>query len=171
MKKNRQKLVFDRPVGFIVIVALIAGTIGFVGMNKLASSKKSSRVVACDAKECVNLRDGLAVPDTINVPVGSFVQFNSADGKKYNLAIKNEKGSLAYDHGGGADNHEEGDIHAEESHHDADSSAFKSGDFKDDEAWRVQFKEKGTYIFTDAYNPKISILVVVYQPGGTYKIN
>ena len=95
---------------------------------------------------CVALYEDKALPSTIAVTVGSYVQFNSADGKSHNLSIG--QGGLEHEHTG----------------------KFYSGEFKADEAWRVQFKEEGSFYFHDHFNPKISILVVVYTQNKQYKV-
>lgn len=144
--KNRNLLVIG--------AAVIAGSLGFLAMNSYAKSKdKQSSVSSCEVTECVSLSAGKASPDTLAVPVGSFIQFNSADGKKYSL-------TLGEPHDAG----QHGTSHA------AGDSAFSSGEFGEGEAWRVQFKDRGTYVFTDKLNPNLNMLVVVYQPGGDYKI-
>ena len=61
----------------------------------------------------------------------------------------------------------EGDEGGEEHVHEG---KFSSGEFKADEAWRVQFNDAGTFFFHDHLNPKLNILVVVYTPGANYKI-
>lgn len=159
-----------RPLVLITASALVGLGLGFLIFNTFAKPESTSTqtVASCEVTECISLRNGKASPSEINVPIGSFVQFNSSDGKKYNLSLNKEKGSLAYDHGGGTVPHTDGDEHAEKN--DPALDTFKSGDFSNDEAWRVQFKNKGTFIFKDAYNPSIDILVVVYQPGDTTKI-
>jgi|GEM_PF-5940792 len=149
-----KRKLLQRPVLFISAVALIAGMVGFAGVLAMTSTKRQVSEVTlnseepsrCEVTECVALKDKVAVPDTLTVPVGSTVQFNSADGKKHSLSL-----------GEGGEEH----VH---------TGPFSSGDFDSDEAWRVQFNDKGTYIFHDHYSPEISVLVVVYEPGGDYRI-
>ncbi len=129
---------------FIIIVAVVVCIISFAVAFSVSRSKNSSQA-RCEGT-CVALRENKADPDTISVKVGTYVQFNSADGKTHNLSL-----------GGGGKEH---------SH----KGKFSSGDFKGDEAWRVQFKEEGSFLFHDHFNPKINVLVVVYTPGKEYKI-
>lgn len=167
MKSILKRLQHNLPL-FIGVVAVIAGGIGFFGIQALTGKTSDSKITAvakstCEVAACVDLMDGTTGLETLTVTTGSFVQFNSKDGKKYNLGIAQEKGSLKFDHADGeaSHSHTEGDGHP-------DISGFNSGDFSGDEAWRVQFKEDGTFIFKDAYNQEISILVVVYTPGKDY---
>ncbi len=50
------------------------------------------------------------------------------------------------------------------------TGTYISGDFKADEAWKVQFKEAGTFDFHDHYRPELHVTVVVYKSGGDHKI-
>jgi plastocyanin len=108
--------------------------------NNETSSKNSCAGV------CVNLLQNEASPNTLAVTNGSYVQFNSADGKTHSLSI-----------GGGGDEHNH-------------KGKFSSGEFKADEAWKVQFTEDGTYTFHDHFNPKINVVVVVYTAGKQYEV-
>ncbi|PLS81799.1 hypothetical protein CYG49_01500 [Candidatus Saccharibacteria bacterium] len=121
-------------VGFGVTYGLSAGASNFVNGNE-----------SCNGT-CIALKGEGAHPTTIAVPVGSFVQFNSADGKSHSLSL-----------GGGGEEHS----------HTGD---FSSGTFGADEAWRVQFKDEGTFKFHDHLNPKINVLIIVYTPGKDYKV-
>lgn len=101
---------------------------------------------SCDGT-CVALAENGAEPDIITVTTGSFVQFNSADGKKYSIALE----------------------HAAAQHDD--DSEFHSGEFGKGEAYRVQFKKDGSYVFRDEFNPKIRVTVIAYTEGKDYKID
>lgn len=154
--KQRYLKFLAKPAVLIATVAVIAGVGGFLVMLNVASSKKNSTAsTLCEATACVNLLQQGADPLSISVPIGSFVQFNSSDGSKYSLGL-------------GA-NHSVTNSGAQHDMHAA-SGAFSSGDFGEGEAWRVQFKDRGTYLFTDKYNEKVTVLVVAYEPGGDYKI-
>ena len=139
----------------LLLIALIFGVVGFAGAFTLANGKQkdggnhsrvSDTVHSADKKTTantdlhVNLKSDRAVPDTLTVPVGKTVQFNSKDGKKHNLSL-----------GLGGEEHE----HA---------GPFHSGEFGADEAWRATFTKAGTYSFHDHNNPKINILIVAYIP-------
>lgn len=149
MKKILKQLQHNLPL-FIGVVAVIAGGIGFFGVQALTGPKSSVSPVktSCDVT-CVDLYSDKASPDTLTITVGSTVQFNSKDSKPHALYIgKTEDG------------------HAHSAH--AGDENFSSGVFEGDEAWRVQFKDQGSYIFKDEKNPKVEILVVVYTPGKDY---
>lgn len=141
--KKFKKAVTNNRITFIAIVAIVTALLTF-GITFALSGKDNSQT---DCKgTCVALRENKADPDTIAVKAGSFVQFNSANGETHSLSVG--KGGEEHSHSG----------------------SFSSGDFKSDEAWRVQFKKEGTYLFHDHYNPKINVLVVVYTPGKEYKV-
>ncbi len=131
----------------VVATLLLSAILGF-GLSYGLSARSSN--ITYGNKSCVGtciaLKKEGASPTTIAVPVGSFVQFNSADGKSHSLSL-----------GGGGEEH---------SH----MGQFSSGTFTADEAWRVQFKDEGTFKFHDHFNPKINVLIVVYTPGKDYKI-
>lgn len=132
----------------LVMVALLLSTImGFALVYALSGRTTGNDAVAksCDGT-CIALEKDGAEPATIAVLVGSFVQFNSADGKSHSLSL-----------GGGGDEH---------SH----TGQFSSGTFKADEAWRVQFKDEGTFKFHDHFNPNINVLIIVYTPGKDYRV-
>ena len=133
----------------LVLAALFLSTIlgfglvyGMSGRNSDAATAKSD---SCDGT-CIALEKEAANPSSVAVPVGDYVQFNSADGNSHSLS-----------QGGGGEEH---------SH----SGQFTSGTFGADEAWRVQFNDEGTFKFHDHLNPKINVIVVVYTPGKDYKI-
>ncbi len=130
------------------VAVVVAALIGFGVVFSLSQKDtSSSQAQAQECKDtCVELHEDKATPDTITVTVGSYVQFNSADGKSHSLSL-----------GNGGEEH---------SH----TGKFSSGEFKADEGWRVQFNEEGSFVFHDHLNPKISILVVVYTPGKDYKV-
>lgn len=131
---------------FMPVVALIAAIISFSGMQALASG--TSQVTCEDIEEtCVSLISNRISPDELAIKVGSYVHFNTEDGKKHSISI-----------GDGIDDHK---AHGTNQSHDH-TDEFSSGDFGKGEAWRVQFKQKGTYKLHDHYNPEQRILVVVY---------
>lgn len=129
---------FIRFIGFGAMAVAISLT-GFMLVSGHGHEHASAdHVGKCNAV-CVYLEDK-AEPDTLTVKVGEYVQFNSNDGKKHSLSLG--KGGEVHEHNG----------------------PFSSGEFKADEAWRVQFKEPGTYYFHDHFDPAINILLVVYDP-------
>lgn len=118
----------------VAAIALASG--GF-----LVASAVAQRRSPMGSNYQVQLQATKATPDTLSIPVGSTVQFDSHDGNEHELALGE----------GAADGH--GHDH---------TGAYSSGTFGADEGWRVQFKETGTYFFHDHKNPDINILVVVY---------
>lgn len=130
-------------IGLVMFVTAISFTAFYaLALNRNTSLSNSN----CGADACVALYSDAADPFALTVKAGSFVQFSSADGKKHNIAL----------------------AHSGVQHNDP--SKYESGDFESDEAWKVQFKEDGSYTFRDKYNDKISVSVVVYTPGKDYKI-
>lgn len=125
-----------------IAIALAFGLVGFMVARQIAidTGGASPAQAACDGT-CVALRADAAVPDTITVKTGEYVQFNSADGRPHSLSLG--LGGKEHNHKG----------------------PFSSGEFQADEAWRVQFKEAGTYTFHDHLNPNINVLVVAYEEG------
>jgi plastocyanin len=146
-KKIDQKKFTKSQLVLIVGVFLIAA-VSFAGFYQLGQkSDRVSTADSCSDSKCIDItKDGMK-PGEVAVKAGSFVQFNARDGKTHNLSLG--KGGEAHDHSG----------------------PFHSGDFKKDEAWRVQFKQEGSYYFHDHYDPSLSVLVVVYKAGKEYKIN
>ena len=137
-----------RKFGLFLGLPLGIGLLSFVMVLQFTQSRNQSTVAAqsCDADMCVSLQQDGALPGEIAVQAGSVVQFNSADGKSHNLSLG--KGGDGHDHAG----------------------PFHSGEFAADEAWKVQFKEDGTYYFHDHLNPDINVLVVVYTEGKGFKL-
>jgi plastocyanin len=132
----------------IVIAFLSVAAISFAGFYQLGQTDApvSARDNCTDAT-CIDITSDGIKPGEVAIEAGRYVQFNTKDGKTHNLSLG--KGGEAHDHTG----------------------PLHSGDFKKDEAWRVQFKEEGSYYFHDHYNPELSVLVVVYKTGKEYKIN
>lgn len=144
----------SKPVVRLVLFALLIAAISFAAVLLLIKPKtirSATNGNQCPKDvTCVALKNDHAEPDVITVPVGSYAQFNSADGQLHNLGV-----------GSGDEHHDGGHKH---------TGTYVSGDFKSDEAWKVQFKQTGTFDFHDHYRPELHVSVVVYQPGGDYKI-
>lgn len=132
----------------LIALTLIAALLSFSLVYVMASRNNDTQTVNSTECEgtCVALTKDGASPNTIAVAMGSYVQFNSADGKSHNLSIG--KGGHEHEHTG----------------------KFYSGEFLADEGWRVQFNDEGTFAFHDHFNPKINVVVVVYTPGKEYKV-
>ena len=139
------KLLMNNTI-FLPAIALMAVIISFSGVRAIASSSNEP-AERCKAAACITLNNSLMSPDELAVKAGSYVMFNNEDGKMHNISV-----------GDGADDHHG---HASNEPHDH-TDAYSSGDFGKGEAWRVQFKQKGTYKLHDHYNPTQRILVVVY---------
>lgn len=142
-----------KTVAFVVLLALL---VGFGVSYFIGRHSQPAKQAKCSG-QCILLRQDGADPSALSVVAGSFVNFAAADGQRHNLSL---------------DDHAAHDpATADSSGHPAhDENAYKSGDFKADEAWRVQFKQDGAYSFTDKYNPKIHVDIVVYTAGKDYKI-
>ena len=140
--------IIKQRISLFIALSLLMTFVSFGGIYAITSNsgknKPSHQAICKDT--CVALHEDGASPDVITVVVGSYVQFNSADGKSHDLSL-----------GEGGEEH----VH---------TGKFSSGEFKADEAWRVQLNEEGSFSFHDHLNPKISILVVVYTAGKQYKI-
>jgi plastocyanin len=130
----------------LIATAVVFAFVGFMLARQVAIDRRPAQSVDCPVAHCVALKPGNAEPDTLTVIVGESVQFNSADGNKHNLS-----------QGLGGEEH---------SH----TGPYSSGDFAADEAWRVQFKQPGTFKFHDHYDPAINILIVAYEPGNVKPI-
>lgn len=132
----------------LVALVLVAGIVGFGATYLLASRNKNevASQVNCTGT-CVNLLGSKASPDTLAVTVGSYVTFNSADGQSHELTLGDPS-----------------------KHGHADAGSFESGVFKSDESFKVQFKQEGTYRFTDKLHQETTIIIVVYTEGKEYKI-
>lgn len=131
----------------LIVLTLLTALLGF-GLVYGISHSTDNRTVHSAACEdtCVALAENGASPNAIAVATGSYVQFNSADGKSHNLSI-----------GKGGDEHEH-------------MGKFYSREFQADEGWRVQFNEEGSFTFHDHLNPQINVVVVVYTPGKEYQV-
>lgn len=144
---------FRRFPVVIIGVALVAVLAGFVGVSALTAKTPQASVAenTCGA-HCVEILPSGFSKTELAVTVGSTVEFRSADGRSHNLAL------------GRGSEHSDGKEHADSSapaHHDH-VSGTESGVFGPDEAWRVQFKQVGSYLIHDHANPDFTILVVVY---------
>jgi plastocyanin len=128
-----------------LLIAVLGIIIGLISVQML-TSKDIANGNSCSGI-CVAIEaDGIS-PDELAVKIGEFVQFNSADGKSHELttATDNNAGDHSNIHGGS-------------------KTTVASGIFGADEAWRVQFKQAGTYRLRDTKNANQEILVVVYEP-------
>lgn len=141
----------------LVALTFLAIGVGFTGAHAYASRSVVKRSNCVDI--CVSiLKDGFSQSE-LAVKVGSTVEFRSADGASHNLALgdgDSHSGNKSLE-----DEHE--DEAGSEDHSHEHVNGTESGVFGADEAWRVQFKEPGTFIIHDHLNPETSILVVAYK--------
>lgn len=135
------------------MVAVILSLIAFGAAFTLSHASKNGLTKATNCEQnvtCVALKADHAEPDAITVPVGGYAQFNSADNQIHSLAS-----------GTGDEHHDGSHVH---------TGGHLSGDFKADEGWKVQFNDTGVFEFHDHYHPEIHFTVIVYKPGGDYRI-
>jgi plastocyanin len=129
---------------------LLGVAASFTIVSSLAQTDKTQATARCEGSCVAITREGM-VPNELAVTAGSFVEFYSDDGQKHDIAVGQGSGEAH-------DSHGEVSAHT----HEHTEAGSVSGVFGADEAWRVQFKEKGTYMLHDHLNPKNNILVVVY---------
>lgn len=138
MKLSKNKLL-------IALASLIIfGGVGFLAARSMAA--KNQILV-----HHVSLTDQGAQPNAVAVVKGGYVQFDTKDGKQHSMS--QGKGAHEVHH----------EAHSEVHEHQAYGK--ESGVFGPSEAYKVQFHQTGTFNFHDHLNPKLSITVVVYEPG------
>jgi plastocyanin len=148
-------------------IAILAGAFAF----GLTYTNQSKNVGAANTAVQVDLIDNRAEPSAVSVEKGKHVQFNTKDGKTHNIGQGGgEAGTHAVNPAVPGNGHPEGDASTDHQHatseaHDHTAGTKVSGDFGRDQAYRVQFNETGTYTFHDHLNPKISVVIVVYDPA------
>ncbi len=160
----------SRRFTFLVLgIALLAGLGSFTAVYGLAQ-RSGAALPACQGN-CVHLNRNGAAPDVVTVAAGNFVEFTAADGKRHNISLV-EHGHDSIQEDGQKAGHQDDqeDSHGASENGGHIDQGYTSGDFAADEAWRVQFKQDGSFTFVDKYNPKIHVNVVVYTPGKDYKI-
>lgn len=136
----------------IGIVGFIAIVVGFTASTTLLPKHAAGSAKNCPDTCVLLTADGMN-PNVLAIKKGQYVQFVTADGQEHEIGIGSGEGD-------------------EDHHHEHEHlSDYTSGDFGPGEAWRVQFKEVGSYQFHDHHHPKLNILVVVYDPAKPAKIN
>ena len=134
--KNKRTIII---AGFALLLMVVGG----LSMSTLAMAG-SKRMVLVDSSgntvHQVALMNDKMSPDSLTIPVGQTVQFNTADGLKHDIGF-----------GAGGDHHQE-------------DNNYASGEFGVGESWRVTFKKVGSYQLHDHEHANMNILVVVYQP-------
>lgn len=124
----------------IMIAGLSALAIGFAIAYAATPSKPA---VASAHITHVAIRDNKIVPDQVTIPVGQTVEFDTKDGLTHEIGLGEGDGD-------GHDHEHKGE--------------YSSGAFGANQAWRVTFKQAGTFTFHDHMHPDINVLVVAYNP-------
>jgi plastocyanin len=146
-KNNRsQKAIYL----YVLFFSMLIGFGVFMFIARTQSSNAIVRSNTCRQSTCIDITSSGLRPDSVAVRKGDTVQFNTKDGQLHNFGI-----------GGGSDHSSQGKD-ASGGHGHEHFGEYASGDFGADQAWRVQFKQTGTYMFHDHYNPNLNVLVVVY---------
>ncbi|GAC1387530.1 MAG: hypothetical protein NVS1B7_0690 [Candidatus Saccharimonadales bacterium] len=127
---------------FLVVLAVSSALLYTIASHQNRAARNST----CTVAACINLLRNNKDPLTYTITSGSYVQFNSADGMQHSMEL----------------------VHSGVQHDDP--SRYESGTFSANEAWKVQFKKDGTFVFADKTNPDVEITIIVYTPGKDYKI-
>ena len=130
---------------FIVVILFISAVV--IGAS-LVLYKKTPIVTATVDKHLhqISLNATGATPDLVSVKLGEEVQFNSKDGKSHNIVPGDGSGHI----------------------HDLSTPLGKeSGVFGPSEAYRVAFRQAGTFKFHDALNSAISVTVIAYKESSS----
>ncbi len=138
--------------GVYLALLLLAMGVGFVGARHAyqrpsaadAKLQPSATVPTRPLFQTVDLLPDRAEPNTVLIPVGGVVQFNSKDGKTHNIAEG------------------QGDDYDRNHGHTDPGTGVESGAFGADEGYKVTFKQAGTYFFHDHLNPALAISVIAY---------
>lgn len=128
-----------RIIIFLVVLVLTVGIV--FGISYKTGFLNSPVNKSVPSIHMVSLMGNKADPDIVLAKVGDYVQFNSKDGKEHNLA--------------------QGNGNAVDKSHNHEEFGVESGNFKKDEAYKVQFKKVGIFAFHDHYNPDVYIRVIV----------
>lgn len=134
-----------RFVFIMTAIAIVAASVSF----GVTYSGRPQTVAATGDVIQVELSGNHANPAVVSVEKGQYVQFNAKDGKMHDI-------------GQGRGESVTHPTHSDVGHEHV-YEAKQSGVFGGDEAYKLQFKETGTFTFHDHLNPTISIVVVVYE--------
>jgi plastocyanin len=140
------------PILIFVSIAVVAAGLTF----GVTYYKQTQNAVVSDAVQ-VDLLTDHAQPSVVSVGKGKFVQFNTKDNKTHNIGQGSGESTT---HDASSSTHEHG---PEGATHEHTPGTKESGTFGKNQAYRLQFNEKGTFTYHDHLNPKISIVVVVYE--------
>ena len=122
---------------FASILVVSAG-LGFVIIHLTAPKVRN------DGTHTVELGANGAVPTAIAIVKGSYVEFDTKDGRSHNI------------YEGGGHNHSDNSA--------ASSAGPESGVFGPGSGYRVTFSQLGTYQFRDHLHDNIAVTVIVYEP-------
>jgi plastocyanin len=119
-------------------VLFVSGGLGYLIIHLTAPKVRN------DGTHTVELRTSGAIPTAIAVVKGSYVEFDTKDGRSHNI----------YEGGG----------HSHSDNSASSSAGPESGIFGPDSGYRVTFSQVGTYEFHDHLHDNIAITVIVYEP-------
>lgn len=142
--KRRYWYVIIAAFGMSTFVAIIVGL-------ALSSPKITCNRTVPAPNAIVALQKNAADPSVLSVPVASYIQFNSCDGRPHDIG-----------EGQGDDTYHQA---AHKDEHDHAKGGLESGVFAANQGYRLTFKQAGVYHFHDHLNPKITITVVAYDPN------
>ncbi len=127
---------------FILVIPIIIGIIIITTYNEQAKNKTNAALNE-NIIHHINLTPAGPQPSVISVKIGEYLQINSQDGKKHNMALgRGDADHQGHDHVDGGE----------------------SGEFGPNEAYKVKIKLPGTYYFHDHDNPATYIIVIAYIP-------
>lgn len=132
----------------LAAMAFFAIGIGYSVTTLTSSSRTHVSSKTCSSI-CVDIGPKGMIPTELAIKTGQYVQFNTADNQKHNLALGDGQDPASGNHDPLTHDHIAG---------------IESGEFGPGEAWKVQFKKAGTYLMHDHDHPTNRILVVVYNP-------
>lgn len=130
-----------------ILVFLVIASITFFVFTRRSNSPTTS----IEKISYINLYSDKFSPNTLAIKINESVEFDSKDGGKHTIVQGKGDGMQ--------------DIH----NHDSNSS-LQSKEFNSDEGYRVNFKQVGTYFFSDTKITNDYVTVVVYDPVNPAKI-
>jgi plastocyanin len=127
----------SKQIILFVSVLLVSVGLGFLIIHLSAPKVRN------DGSHTVELRSNGAVPTAIAIVKGSYVEFDTKDGRSHNI----------YEGGG----------HSHSDNSAASSAGPESGVFGPGSGYRVTFSQIGTYQFRDHLHDNIAVTVIVYE--------
>ncbi|MEO7617359.1 MAG: plastocyanin/azurin family copper-binding protein [Candidatus Saccharibacteria bacterium] len=118
-------------------VLAVSASLGFLIIHLTAPKVRN------DGTHNVELRSNGAIPTAIAIVKGSYVEFDTKDGRSHNI----------YEGGG----------HAHSDNSSSSSAGPESGVFGPGSGYRVTFSQTGTYEFHDHLHDNIAVTVIVYE--------